>query len=63
MYDSLIAKVTAYGGDRGEALRRARRAIGEFDIQGVATNLRYLKTVLANPAFAAGHYDLDTRFE
>jgi acetyl-CoA carboxylase biotin carboxylase subunit len=38
-YDSLIAKLLVWGGDREQAIARARRALGEFQVEGVATTL------------------------
>ena len=53
-YDSLVAKVTAWGRDRDEAIRRMRRALTEFKIVGVETNLQFHMQVLDNPYFQAG---------
>ncbi len=53
-YDSLIAKVIAFGGDRAEAIARMSRALEFFEIQGVHTSLPLHRTVLDNPDFVAG---------
>jgi pyruvate carboxylase len=53
-FDSLLVKLTCYGHDFANAVRRARRAIAEFRIRGVATNLPFLAAVLSDPDFAAG---------
>ncbi|MFP5219269.1 MAG: carboxyl transferase domain-containing protein [Actinomycetes bacterium] len=45
-YDALVAKLVVSGGDIGTALRRARRAVDETRIEGVATNLPLLAAVL-----------------
>ncbi|BDH58844.1 hypothetical protein MTP03_37830 [Tsukamurella sp. PLM1] len=53
-FDSMLVKLTARGRDRATAIVRARRALAEFRIRGVATNIPYLQAVLADPAFVAG---------
>jgi acetyl-CoA carboxylase biotin carboxylase subunit len=53
-YDSLLAKVSAWGPDREVAVRRLRTALREMVVLGPATNLGFLDDVLAHPAFAAG---------
>lgn len=56
-YDSLMAKIIAHGADRDDALERMWRAIASTRIGGVATNLAFHSTVLANPEFQAGGVD------
>jgi pyruvate carboxylase len=53
-FDSMLVKLTCDGHDFANAVRRARRAIAEFRIRGVATNLPFLAAVLADPDFQAG---------
>jgi pyruvate carboxylase len=53
-FDSLLVKVTARGRDLGRAARRAHRALAEFRIRGVATNVAFLRAVLSDPDFLAG---------
>jgi acetyl-CoA/propionyl-CoA carboxylase, biotin carboxylase, biotin carboxyl carrier protein len=53
-YDSLIAKLVAYGADREEARRRLLRACDEFVIGGVPTTLDFHRLALAHPDFVAG---------
>ena len=48
-YDSLLAKVVAVGGDLTEAARRAVRALADFDIAGVPTNVAVLQAILRAP--------------
>ncbi len=48
-FDSLLAKVTARGRDLPAAARRARRALAEFRVRGVPTNLAFLRALLADP--------------
>jgi pyruvate carboxylase len=59
-FDSMLAKLTCRGRTFDDALRRARRAIAEFRIRGVATNIPFLQAVLDEPDFAAGR--LSTSF-
>ena len=59
-YDPLVAKVTAWGRDRDEAIRRMQRALMEFKIVGVTTNIPFHLEALASRAFHDG--DLDTDF-
>ncbi len=53
-YDSLLVKVTARGQDATEASSRMERALREFRIRGVATNLAFLENVIAHPDFQNG---------
>jgi pyruvate carboxylase len=53
-FDSMLVKLTCHGHDFANAARRARRAIAEFRIRGVATNLPFLGAVLDDPDFRAG---------
>ncbi|HET9172938.1 MAG TPA: pyruvate carboxylase [Actinospica sp.] len=54
-FDSMLVKLTCRGRDFPTAVRRARRAIAEFRIRGVATNIPFLQAVLDDPDFQAGH--------
>jgi len=53
-YDSLLAKVIAYGADREEATRKLDRAVAEFVVEGVPTTLDFHRFVLSNPTFLSG---------
>lgn len=53
-YDSLLAKVIAWGHDRDEALTRMKRALGECIITGVATTIPFQLALLDDPAFRSG---------
>ncbi|MGH3719140.1 MAG: pyruvate carboxylase [Pseudonocardiaceae bacterium] len=53
-FDSLLVKVTCRGRDFPTAVRRARRALAEFRIRGVATNIPFLLALLDEPDFVAG---------
>lgn len=61
-FDSLLAKVIAHvpEGRLAEALRATDRALGEFRIEGPATNIGFLRAVLRHPKVVSG--DFDTRF-
>ena len=59
-YDSLLVKVTARGSDGEESINRMRRALMEFRVRGVATNLPFLLQLLTHPGFQSGNYN--TRF-
>ncbi|MDQ1726501.1 MAG: acetyl-CoA carboxylase, biotin carboxylase subunit [Frankiaceae bacterium] len=56
-YDPLLAKLCAYGADRGEALERARKAVLDFEVTGPKTNLAFFTELLDNPEFVSGQYD------
>jgi pyruvate carboxylase len=53
-FDSMLTKLTCRGHDFATAVGRARRAVAEFRIRGVATNIPFLQAVLDDPDFAAG---------
>src|SRR6185369_1856373 len=56
-FDSLLAKVIVHAPDFAGAVGRASRALGEFRLEGVATNISFLRNILAHPDFAAGNVD------
>ncbi len=56
-FDSMLAKLTCRGADFPTAVARARRAIAEFRIRGVSTNIGFLQALLADPDFRDGHID------
>src|SRR5689334_16098416 len=53
-FDSMLAKLTCRGRDFATAVDRARRAVAEFRIRGVSTNIPFLQAVLDDPDFRAG---------
>src|SRR5437016_10022447 len=59
-YDSLLVKVTAWSPTPEETIARMHRALWEFRIRGVVTNLRFLDQLITHPRFARGDYG--TRF-
>ena len=56
-FDSLLAKLIVTGRDRAEALERSRRALDEFEIEGIATALTFHRVVVRDPAFAPANPD------
>jgi pyruvate carboxylase len=59
-YDSLLVKVTAWGHTPDEAAARMDRALREFRVRGLSTNLQFLENVVAHPLFRSG--ECTTRF-
>ena len=59
-YDSLLVKVTAWGHNSDEAALRMDRALREFRVRGLSTNLQFLENVIAHPLFRSG--ECTTRF-
>ncbi|WP_279482068.1 pyruvate carboxylase [Aureimonas sp. SK2] len=59
-YDPLLEKVTAWAPSPEEAIARMHRALREFRIRGVATNLTFLEAIITHPSFADNSYT--TRF-
>jgi acetyl-CoA carboxylase biotin carboxylase subunit len=57
-YDSLIAKLIVYGGDRDECLMRLRRALEEYAIGGVQTTIPLHQRLAEAPDFQRGAYDI-----
>ena len=56
-YDSMIGKLIVHGKDRQEALCKMRRALGEFIIEGVDTNIDFQFKILNNDKFIKGKFD------
>ncbi len=50
-FDSMLAKLIVYGATREEALARSRRALAEFEVEGLATVIPFHRAVVADPAF------------
>jgi len=59
-YDSLISKLIVYGATRAEAILRMRRALEEYKIVGVRTNIPFHQNLMDSHRFMAGNFD--TRF-
>lgn len=56
-YDSMIAKVIVHGKDRGEAIAKMRRALYEFIIDGIDTNIEFQNRILNHKDYIAGEFD------
>jgi acetyl-CoA carboxylase biotin carboxylase subunit len=59
-YDSMIAKVITVGRDRKLALARMNRALSEYLIRGIFTNISFARSIINDPEFARGNFT--TRF-
>ena len=56
-YDSMIAKLIVHGNSRNEAIAKMKRALEEFVIEGVDTNIDFLLQIITNLNFIRGNYD------
>ncbi|HET6440205.1 MAG TPA: acetyl-CoA carboxylase biotin carboxylase subunit [Anaeromyxobacter sp.] len=56
-YDPLLSKLVAWAPSREQAIARLLRALSEYTVHGITTNLDYLSAVLRHPAFRSGEYD------
>jgi acetyl-CoA carboxylase biotin carboxylase subunit len=56
-YDPMISKLCTWADTRAGAIERMRRALGEYHVGGIRTNLGFHRQVMRHPAFAAGEYD------
>jgi len=56
-YDSMIAKLIVWGGDREECIERSKRALGEYEIQGIKTIIPFHLLMLEDEAFVEGSHD------
>ena len=56
-YDSLLAKLIVSADTRDIAIRRMQRALGEYVVQGIRTNIPFHRAALADESFLAGDYD------
>ncbi|MEE4543591.1 biotin carboxylase N-terminal domain-containing protein [Streptomyces sp. V4-01] len=65
-WDSLLAKLVVTGATREQALQRASRALGEFQVEGMATAIPFHRAVVVDPAFAppqgSGPFTVHTRW-
>ena len=55
-YDSLVAKLVAWGSNREEARQRMLRALSEYSIEGIQTTIPFYRSLLRDDAFASGNY-------
>jgi acetyl-CoA carboxylase biotin carboxylase subunit len=56
-YDSLLGKLIAFAGDRDQAIERAKRALGELEVEGIKTTAAFHVRVLNHREFTGGHAD------
>jgi acetyl/propionyl-CoA carboxylase alpha subunit len=56
-YDSMIAKLIAWGGSREEAVARMHRALGEYQVLGIKTTIPFFLWLMERPEYRAGEYD------
>ncbi len=65
-YDSMLAKLVCWGETRGEAILRMRRALSEYRVMGVNTNIPFHQSLMDSHRFMAGSFDtsfVEERFE
>jgi acetyl-CoA carboxylase biotin carboxylase subunit len=58
-YDPLISKLVSWGRNRESAINRMKRALGEYQIAGVTTNISFLRKILDHSAFINGTFDIN----
>ncbi len=58
-YDPMIAKLICWDSDRNKTISRMKRALNEYYIAGVITNLDFLKYIIDNKSFTDGNYDIN----
>jgi acetyl-CoA carboxylase biotin carboxylase subunit len=56
-YDSMVAKLLVHAPDRAQAVARMRRALAEFQVEGIATTIPLLREIFQNMAFVEGRVD------
>jgi acetyl-CoA carboxylase biotin carboxylase subunit len=56
-YDPMISKLVTYGENRKQAINRMLRALEEYYLLGIHTNISYLRKIISHPQFASGDYD------
>ena len=61
-FDSLLAKLIVTGRDRNEAIERSRRALAEFEVDGIATALTFHRVVVEDPDFTDAPFRVHTRW-
>jgi acetyl-CoA carboxylase biotin carboxylase subunit len=57
VYDPMLSKLSVWAPTRREAILRMRRALEEYVLKGITTNIRYLKHIIEHPVFVNGDYD------
>nr|WP_062342881.1 biotin carboxylase N-terminal domain-containing protein [Herbidospora sakaeratensis] len=61
-FDSLVAKLIVTGATRAQALERARRALAEFEVEGMPTVIPFHRKVVTDPAFVSEPFSVHTRW-
>jgi acetyl/propionyl-CoA carboxylase alpha subunit len=56
-YDPMIAKLIVWGRDRDEAVRNLQVALNEFHVEGIKTNISFLRRLCAHPDYVRGAVD------
>jgi acetyl-CoA carboxylase biotin carboxylase subunit len=56
-YDPLVAKLSAWGGDRDQAILRMARALGEYEVRGIKTSIPFFRWLLNDEDFRRGRFD------
>jgi acetyl-CoA carboxylase biotin carboxylase subunit len=56
-YDPLLSKLVVWGSDRAEAIARMRRALGEYEVRGIRTNIPFFRALLDHQDFVHGRLD------
>ncbi len=56
-YDPMLAKLIVKGVDRDDAVRKLQSALHEFDVTGIATNIPFLRRLIADPRYVAGEFN------
>ena len=58
-YDSMIGKLITYGSNRQEALKKMKRALEEYVIMGINTNIQLHQKIIKSDEFTKGNYDIN----
>ncbi|MCK7524346.1 MAG: hypothetical protein MZV64_45285 [Ignavibacteriales bacterium] len=58
-YDPMIAKLICWDRDRNKTIQRMNRALNEFQIAGITTNIKFLNYILNTDKFSKGDYDIN----
>ena len=56
-YDPLLAKLIVWGEDRATAVTKLQGALHEFEVEGISTNIPFLRRLAATPSYVAGNFD------
>jgi acetyl-CoA carboxylase, biotin carboxylase subunit len=58
-YDPMIAKLITFSKNRSEAINKMKRALSEYYVSGMTTNIDFLKIIMAHSDFGSGNYDIN----